>query len=194
MIDRFLSKFSVDSCGNKLSPKKKTGYFSCDDPEIINFLNKFGGCSFNNGLYRIVSLNDLETWVEYVGSAFPDFKEKVTCFGYDWLGRVFSVSKDNKEKILMFEPGTAEVLEIPRNIISFHNVELINYGDAALAEDFFLTWRKHEKFKIEYTQCVSYRKPLFLGGQDEINNLYIEDIDVCWSILAQILQKTKKNI
>ena len=48
-----------------------------------------------------------------IGRAFPEYSNKIQCFGYDWLGRHFALNlgKTNKNmcEVLMFEPGTAEV-------------------------------------------------------------------------------------
>ncbi|MEM6296817.1 MAG: T6SS immunity protein Tdi1 domain-containing protein, partial [Myxococcota bacterium] len=42
-----------------------------------------------------------------------------------------------------------------------------------------------------YGQCVGYEKPLYLGGEDEVSNLQMEDMSVCWSISAQLLARTR---
>jgi len=38
---------------------------------------------------------------------------------------------------------------------------------------------------------MGYRKPLFLGGSDEVENLEVSDLDVYWHIMGQIIRKTK---
>ena len=91
----------------------------------------------------------------------------------------------------MFEPGTGEALEIPCDIISFHNEELVDYRDAALASDFFKKWIESRGERPEYGQCVSYKRPLFLGGNDEISNLEIGNVDVYWHIMGQLIRKAK---
>ena len=40
----------------------------------------------------------------------------------------------------MFEPGTGEVLDIPANIIEFHDVEIAEYHEDSLASKFFEEW------------------------------------------------------
>jgi hypothetical protein len=45
----------------------------------------------------------------------------------------------------MLEPGTGEVLEIPTTFMAFHEEELVDYQDAALAVEFFNQWREKNK-------------------------------------------------
>lgn len=46
---------------------------------------KFGGSTFGGGLYRIHKLDEIEKWDEIVTEAYPEFKYRIHCFGYDWL-------------------------------------------------------------------------------------------------------------
>lgn len=160
-----------------------------------NLVDHLGGGSFNQGLYRVIRASDAGAWNARVAVAFPDFASRITCFGFDWLGRVFASDPKRAEGgslgVVMFEPGTGEVLEIPCNIASFHDEELIEYRDAALASDFHQRWLSSGGDAPQYGQCVGYKKPLFLGGVDEISNLELSDIDVYWHIMGQLIMKAK---
>lgn len=164
-------------------------------PGLREFFSAFGGTSFGNGLYRAIHLADLSEWKGRVGVAFPEFKERITCFGYDWLGRVFAIDSQRIEQgqpgVVMFEPGTGEALEIRSNIRTFHDDELIEYGDAALAIDFHKRWLASGGVAPAYAQCVGYKKPLFLGGADELENLELSDLDVYWHVAGQLIAQTK---
>ena len=91
----------------------------------------------------------------------------------------------------MFEPGTGEALEIPCNIETFHESELIQYREEALAESFYQHWLDDGGMQPAITQCVGYKKPLFLGGRDTVDNLEVADLDVYWTVSAQLIQKTR---
>jgi len=108
------------------------------DPYLADFIEQYGGRSFNDGLYRVLKSSQIGDWNKLVIRAFPAFIGKITCFGIDWLGRVFAQDSTRLVNflpaIVMLEPGTAQALEIPCNIQSFHEVELQEYRDAALAE------------------------------------------------------------
>ena len=45
-------------------------------------------------------------------------------------------------KILLFEPGTGEVLNIPVDFVLFHDEEIADYSGDSLASDFFEEWKK----------------------------------------------------
>ncbi len=89
----------------------------------------------------------------------------------------------------MFEPGTGEVLQLPCNLVSFHDEELVEYRDAALASAFHQKWLSLGESAPHYHQCVGYRRPLFLGGSDELGNLEVSDIDVYWHLFGQLIAK-----
>jgi len=162
---------------------------------LRNFVTEFGGSSFGDGIYRVVAPSDGEIWAERIRIAFPKFEERATCFAFDWLGRAFALDMGRMESgsagVVMFEPGTAEALEIPANLETFHTEELLDYGEAALAISFYQKWLAQGGGAPAYDQCVGYRKPLFLGGADEVENLVISDLDVYWHLAGQLIQQTR---
>lgn len=162
-------------------------------PELLKLM---GGASFSGGLYRIICHADLELWKSRVTLAFPQFKNRILCFGYDWLGSVFAIDFERFEGtqpgVVMFEPGTGKVLEIPFNILTFHNSGLKEFGEAILAISFFQEWLGGGGERPLLTQCVGYKRPLFFGGKDDIENLELSDIDVYWHIVAQLICKARE--
>ncbi len=98
---------------------------------------------------------------------------------------------DGRPMVLMLEPGTGETLEIPATIESFHDSELIEYKDAALASNFYEAWLNCGGCSPETTQCVGYKVPLFLGGTDEVSNLQTVDLSVYWTLTAQLLARAR---
>jgi hypothetical protein len=164
-------------------------------PGLSEFFGAFGGASFRGGLYRAIHPADLDEWKERICVGFPEFEGRITCFGYDWLGSTFALDskrlEDGQPGVVMFEPGTGEALKIRSNIQTFHDVGLMEFGEAALAIIFYDKWVAAGGAKPTYRQCVGYRKPLFLGGRDEIDNLEVSDLDVYWHIVGQLIRKTK---
>jgi len=192
MFDSFESNFSPDF---KEASRKDSMIPISPDLALSELINRFGGLSFENGLYRIIRDTDYDDWKNRVSFTFPQFADRISCFGYDWLGRVFAVDSKRFEQgapgVVMFEPGTAEVLEIPANIETFHDEELIEYGEAALARDFHEQWLSSGGAKPGYLQCVGYKIPLFLGGADTVENLILSDLDVYWHIMGQLIIKAR---
>lgn len=153
-----------------------------------DFAAEFAGASFGDGLYRIHDDRTGKQAMTLIADAFPDFASRACPFGYDWLGRQFAVDLgrvvDGQPQVLLLEPGTGEALEIPLQFAAFHDEELIGYADAALASGFFEAWSAAniDALPLHRDQCVGYRVPLFLGGQDVVDNLELSDMDVYWSI------------
>ncbi len=161
----------------------------------VDFLSRHAGESFNQGLYRIHAVHGMARWTETVATAFPSFKGRIFCFSYDWLGRHFAIDFQRHQQsqflLLMLEPGTGQALEIPTTFADFHAQELIHHQDAALAVDFYRTWRAQGGLAPDAMQCVGYKQPLFLGGSDSADNLELADMDVYWSLCGQLLAKTR---
>jgi hypothetical protein len=192
MFDSFQRSFSRDpwKCGNEDAVNAVPNL-----PGLGQLFDQFGGASFCGGLYRIIHPADLMDWQDRIHLAFPEFEGRIFCFGFDWLGRVFALdikrSEDGQAGVVMFEPGTGEALEIPSNLQTFHEAELIEYGEAALAISFHEKWLATGGVEPRFDQCIGYRKPMLLSGADEVENLEVSDIDVYWHLMGQLILKTK---
>jgi len=162
---------------------------------MTDFLSSHAGASYGNGLYRIHHIAHMPRWTDLVLKAFPDFRGRLFCFAYDWLGRMFSLDFERKANgqflVLMLEPGTGQALEIPATFMDFHNEELVTYQNEALAVDFYNKWQESGGRAPNFQQCVGYRCPLFLNGSDVTENLDVTDLEVYWSIAAQLLSKAR---
>jgi hypothetical protein len=160
-----------------------------------DLIRRFGGVSFERGLYRIVRASDRNDWKARIDLAFPEFGGRLSCFGFDWLGRAFALDAHRPEGglpgVVLLEPGTGDNFEIPCNIYTFHDEELVDDPDPALASDFHHRWLARGGPAPQHDQCVGYKRPLFLGGDDDVGNLEISDIDVYWDLMGQLVRKTK---
>lgn len=151
------------------------------------FFELFNGKTFLNGMYRLFKKDDIEKWTAITEEAFPLYKGRFTVFGYDWLGRIFGLDK-SKGTVLLFEPGTGEVLDIPASFEDFHEVEIAEYSGDSLASDFFEEWfSNNNKYELKYGECAGYKVPLFLNGDDTAENLEVSDMEVYWGIMASFI-------
>lgn len=148
-----------------------------------------------DGAYRQHRPEDVDRFTELAVVAFPEFVERIECFGADWLGRQFAIDKlrvaDGRPQVLMLEPGTGEALEIPVDVGAFHEVELAQAADAAVAHSFFKQWLANGGAPPGYDECIGYMKPLYLGGADDVTNLELVDLDVYWTISGQLLAQVR---
>lgn len=159
-----------------------------------NFLKCLGGKQFGNGLFTTFEKKDLEKWTLVVNDAYPEFIGEFQLFGYDWLGRIFGISEqNNNEVILMFEIGTGEVLEIPCNLHAFLNREIPLHSNECLASKFYSKWLRKKRIAVSYGRCIGYKVPLFLGGKDEIKNLEESDLEVYWYVVTEVKKRIAKN-
>jgi len=192
MFADFRTQFGRDMRGG---PTANSAALRSDFPELNELVATFGGASFRGGLYRILRSGDAGAWRDRVAIAFPEFSGRATCFGFDWLGRAFALdttrTEDRRAAVLMFDVGAGEALEVPTNVESFHDSELVEYTDAALAENFHRKWLRSGGAEPAFDQCVGYKKPLFLGGTDELENLELSDLDVYWHVTGQLRAKTR---
>ena len=154
---------------------------------VDDFLRACSGKSFLNGLYRIHNTEDMTKWNEIVGKTFPQYMDKINVFGYDWLGRNFAIDL-KKGTILLFEPGTGEVFDIPVDFEDFHNIEIAQYHEDSLASAFFNEWYEvNNHYILKHNQCAGYKIPLFLNGEDDVENLEISDMEVYWEIMMPLI-------
>jgi hypothetical protein len=164
-------------------------------PGSEEFILHNSGLSFNQGLYRIHEMDQMEMWTENVVIAFPGLSGKIICFGYDWLGRHFAVDRGRIQRypcrILMLDPETGEALENPVSFQEFHQKELVDCTNDTLAEKLHALWLESGGGVPAMSECVGFRLPLCLGGQDTVQNLELTDMDVYWYLCAQIVAQTR---
>jgi len=192
MFTRFEGHFCQDG-GTRTKSNGPLAH--AQEPTTDALVCRLGGASFNNGLYRIMTPEIVAWGNAFVANAFTGFSDRVQAFAFDWLGRVFALDsariEGGRPGVVLFEPGTGEALEIPCNLSTFHENELVDYKEEALAEGFYRRWLANGGAAPNVDQCVGYKTPLFLGGKDTIENLEISDLDVYWTLVAQLLAKVR---
>jgi hypothetical protein len=158
---------------------------------------KYAGCTFENGLYR---LHDSVTGPQaagWVATAFPGYEHRACPFGYDWLGRAFCVDSSRIQGgeflILLVDLEEGECYEIPASFHGFHDDVLVNQSEAALVASLFSEWAAVNpgKIPLKRSECVGYKVPLFLGGEDNPGNQEVTDLDVYWTLTGQLLANTR---
>jgi hypothetical protein len=195
MFERFTASFRMQPAG------QKPGLLWADERllGVVGYrelAQRFAGCSFENGIYRIHDGVSGPTGEAWIAESFPKLAPRSCPFGYDWLGRQFALDSGRLEGgeplVLLFEPGTGEVLEIPFTFARFHE-QLDELREPALAESFFASWTRAnpELVPLNLGQCVGYRVPLFLGGEDVLENLELIDLEIYWSVSGQLRRGTQ---
>jgi Domain of unknown function (DUF1851) len=162
----------------------------------LELAERFAGCTFENGLYRIHDAESGPRASMLIADAVNAVAARSCPFGYDWLGRQFAIDSQRDEGgeplVLLIEPGTGSALEVPRTLETFHE-DLDELREPALAASFFTQWARlnGDRLPLKRSECVGYRVPLFLGGADTVDNLEVSDVEVYWSLFGQLYQRTR---
>ena len=190
MFEKFASNFRITG-DLQLTESNKEFYKGLPDA-LFEFYDKFGGQTFNDGLYRAHSFSSSITWSSIIARYFNKYKGVIYPFAFDWMGRQFCISINNSQMIYMFDVETCEDFELQQDLVSYHNNDLVEDVDAMLSEGLFIeTLRLNNVSDIKYNECFSFKKPLLLGGEDKIENYEQTDIEVYWDIQGQIVEKVK---
>jgi hypothetical protein len=196
MFERFRSEFRLLPEGQQPAPLWDDGRLGAVRGYTA-LMGSAAGCTFENGLYRLHSAETGPVGQADADAAFPPYAGRLSVFGFDWLGRQFALDfgrlKGGEPLVMMLEPGTGEALEIPAGFVDFHDEELVDYRDEALASEFFSAWAAAhpDAVPLSASQCVGYRVPLFLGGRDTLDNLDVTDLEVYWTITGQIRARSQ---
>jgi hypothetical protein len=162
-------------------------------PSVLAVISELGGQSYNDGLYRVLRADEVVEATIAAQLSFPELAKRIVVFGYDWLGRQFAADSgrlsEGAPQVLMLEVGAGEAMQIPGSPIVFHDEEVVNHPNEALAKPFFQQWQAANPAKIEHNQCVGYKVPLFLGASDTVDNLEIYDLSVYWHVCGQLRNK-----
>jgi hypothetical protein len=165
-------------------------------PGYLELAGKYAGCSFGNGLYR---LHDAVTGLRAVGwlaTAFASWAPSVRPFGYDWLGREFCVDyervEDGEPQVLLLDVEEDEAYWIPLSFRDFHE-SLMEEAEAALELERWNEWAaaNPDKLPLRPSDCVAYKVPMFLGGQTRTELLEVTDMDVYWTLTAELLASSR---
>ena len=155
------------------------------------FVIAFGGMAFGKGLFSVFDRGDIRYWERIIKKAFPEYEEKFDLFGHDWLGRCFAVetSREGIEKIVIFDPGVLEMYDVPLSFMDFVNKAIPMSTNDCLALDSFVKWYQNGGCELEYQQCVGYKKPLFMGGEEGLDNLEVTKMEAYWRMPVQAVKQ-----
>ena len=185
MFGRFEKTFIAD---NEVVPTNNAHF---PNLALNELLNKYGGCSFNQGLYRVLNDKMQRLANEYIQLAFPNYSGKAYPFACDWNANVFAVSpNDASSNVVIFEPGSGECLISTYPLLAFHDC-LADESAELLKSATFHAWLSKGGVPLKYTQSATYKRPLFLGGKDDLVNLELSDTEVYWHLFGQLRAKTR---
>jgi hypothetical protein len=182
----------VEGAGGKWTPRRGPSAFADAG---------YCGHSFNQGLIRF---HDAQTGPNYRAlchQAFPELRDldrKADVLAFDWHGRQYLTAKIKGEsdlQIVMADIGTG-TLDVLVSTTQFAAVlrldNVADYFDGELYDQ----WRAavgHPDAGLAFTDCIEYTVPLYLGGDETLDNLTLIDLDVSWTVGAQIRAQTPRT-
>jgi hypothetical protein len=128
MFERFSTSLRLDNREGDHTPWGDERSMSA--PGYQELMDQFSGCSFEGGLYRVHELGTGIAGQNLATAAFPELAGRIAVFGFDWLGTQaaldFGRMRDGAPQVLLLEPGTGEALEVPVDVVRFHDEEIVD--------------------------------------------------------------------
>lgn len=161
--------------------------------EDLSFLlTEHGGCDLDKGALRIHSLGSSYYWTlitrQYFTADFEENVEDFYCFAFDWTGRAYAA--DRKGDVLyMFDPATGQYYRIKNNLEAFLNEAFVDFRDEDLLIPQFEELSGLYGDGLAFQDCIGFKVPLFLGGEDEPDNYEVISMDVYWELNYQLYLK-----
>jgi hypothetical protein len=165
-----------------------------ESDRIARFFGGHARPSYNNGVLRMILPGgnpDLVGWNGPEGwqSDWPDAKGMVA-FAYDWLGRLYAVDKfgtwGERGQVGRLVPGTGSIEATDIPVDNFLFDRLPSEHEDFLSEDYWRDWLAAGGSPLAADQCVGYRIPLMLGGEDDVPNLEVVSLRVYLSSCGQL--------
>jgi len=192
-LENFSKRYAVSSrhawAGHRGSPWLEQT--AKDHPDFLQLVDKFGGCVFEQGLYRIYLPEACETWSLAAGEAFPEFRGKLAIFGQDWQGNQFGIQAAGPSTVLLLQIGSGQAFEVAETLQQAHEVEFVEFADEVLSIRLWQEWPASGGAIPKLNQCVGLINPLFLGGLNIVENLQLCDTEVYWDITRQLLAQAR---
>tara|TARA_R110002124_G_scaffold172634_1_gene340254 strand:+ start:549 stop:1172 length:624 start_codon:yes stop_codon:yes gene_type:complete len=188
MFERFESQFEGDRTTlRETRDLLRIGF----DSSLLRLFQRHAGQTVGNNIYRILSVDQGLRIGEIISTCFDGYDEKIFCFGCDWMGRVFASNDhtpiNGHPSVMMFHPEYGELFTLPYNVVEFHNDALVDLREDILAENFYGEWLRSGGKRPSSNECVGHKVPLFLNGDDDLSNLELTNLEVYWTVAAQLL-------
>ena len=196
-VERFRAAYSADpgAVGPSAWSAADTVALLGSEPEAFtDFVATAARSSFEDGLLRCLLPGGHPGLIDWNGPGgwradWPDVP-RLVAWAYDWVGRLWCLDLDRRVRgepmVVRFEPGQVQWNDTRMRFAEFIGKELIDGREDLLSEAYYRDWRAQGGAAPKPDQCVGFRHPLFLGGEDDIPNLEVADLMVYVSITGQL--------
>ncbi len=165
-----------------------------DVPGAAELVHRFGGTSFNRGLYRILPVENMDRWNQVAWQTWPNLDARFWVIAIDWHGRLYGIDYSTAERdergwcMSGLVPHSGKHGEFGDDLIGFHDIRLVDRMNGAISSGYFAEWLEAGGDEPAFDQCVNQKIPYFLGGcADEVDDLELSDLDVYWHLSSQLI-------
>ncbi len=200
MLERFIAAYGPGTA-HPQGPGQFPDEFTALATGMPEVMSRFGGYTFRDGLYRLHTAASARIADERVREAWPArFAGRTACFGFNWRGDQFSLDplrpdEDGEPQVMFYDFGTGDAWEVPATFLGFHDEILVDTAETAVEVSGFEQWRQQYPgmVPLAHEACVGYRVPLYLGGEDDLSNAEVSDVDVYMSMVAGIASGIRQS-
>lgn len=116
--------------------------------------------------------------------------EGLVAFAYDWLGRLYGLDRlgawGRAGHVVRLVPGTGDIEAADIALSDFLYSKLPADHEDLPSEAYWRDWLSVGGRPLATDECVGYRVPLFLGGEDDVPNLEIVPLRSYLSLCGQL--------
>ncbi|WP_443938747.1 hypothetical protein [Pedobacter sp. MW01-1-1] len=188
MFKNFQNKFKISSDIENQVIKMTNVPF-----KYTELLLACGGKTYENGIYTIHTFENSMKWTELLKGYFPKLEFDFISFGHDWLGRQFCVPIGIGEYILVLDPATQEDGHMDMNLIEFNDTFIVDNKNEFFITEYFQEILNHLTIEeISFNKCLGLKTSLFLGGEENIYNYSLYDLELYWDVENQLFRQVSK--
>lgn len=187
-FERFFNVYAAD-VDIPVSAGNFSGDYFSDIEGFIDFFS-MARISHGGGIIRFVPLDNQEAWnSKEWRNDWPEWTSRYHIFSYDWMGRQIAIDFDesinNQPSVVILDPGFSEILCTDMCFYDFITQGILEDPEAVLLSEFYKAYNDRNNQLIAPDQCIGYKVSPFLGGEDEVSNLEVNNIEVYLSLSGQ---------
>ncbi|GGM83776.1 hypothetical protein GCM10011609_19740 [Lentzea pudingi] len=188
MFERFTTAYPLDagvaSPPTNIEPLRQV-------PGLAELVTTAAGLSFGDGILRVFTDDEARRAQGLANLMWPEWAPRFRPFAQDWTGRQYVLDLRRGAMVMLLDPGAGSVHSLDGTIPDLLDEYALEDPDTFLAQDLFTLWRTLHPEREPAGTCVGFKRPLFLGGAGDVENLEVVDEEVYWSVHGQLWAKVK---
>lgn len=147
------------------------------------------GATFSHGLFRFHNQQLYDDILPILRETYPG--DDMQPFAFDWMGRQFAWR--DRDKIVIYDVGWNDRLVADCSMEEFFAEILPNEVEDLLRLNLWHAWQERTgATEIAYSDCVGYKVPIFLGGDDAADNLELTEMVPHWKLVSQLASQVRE--